>query len=173
MIIKFEDLLQLPSVISESIYWSNLWHLFFPIFLTVSRHQREDMTFIKLLNEVKSRRYLWWILDDFRRSLCTIHDMEIHIYHIPMRYSSQYQRLHSTEPLIDFYHFICNWLWKWSHIESIWNYKVFQASHRFIRRTQPPCWWMSHISWQFSDPMWNIQWNHRGHHWTSWEWHWQ
>lgn len=74
MIITFEDLLQVPSVICQSIYWSNLWHLFFPIFLTVSRHQREDMTFIKLLNEVRVGSISdesWMILEDLYAQFMT------------------------------------------------------------------------------------------------------
>src|SRR5436190_24378256 len=46
-------LLQLPPVAGQPVYRSNIWNLFFPMFLTVSRRQQEDEIFNKLLNEVK------------------------------------------------------------------------------------------------------------------------
>jgi len=53
MVVAFGDLLQLPPVAGLPVYRSNLWSLFFPLFLTVSRRQREDNAFVKLLDEVR------------------------------------------------------------------------------------------------------------------------
>ena len=53
IVIAFGDLLQLPPVAGQPVYRSNLWNLFFPMFLLVSRRQREDPAFIQLLNEVR------------------------------------------------------------------------------------------------------------------------
>ena len=39
MVIAFGDLLQLPPVARLPVYHSNLWSLFFPLFLTISRRQ--------------------------------------------------------------------------------------------------------------------------------------
>ena len=39
MVVAFGDLLQLPPVTGLPVYRSNLWSLFFPLFLTVSRRQ--------------------------------------------------------------------------------------------------------------------------------------
>ena len=53
MVVAFGDLLQLPPVAGLPVYRSNLWSLFFPLFLTASRRQREDAAFVKLLDEVR------------------------------------------------------------------------------------------------------------------------
>ena len=67
MVVAFGDLLQLPPVAGLPVYHSNLWSLFFPLFLTVSRCQHEDDAFVKLLDEVrvgKISNESWALLQD-------------------------------------------------------------------------------------------------------------
>ncbi|CAG8630223.1 6032_t:CDS:2, partial [Paraglomus occultum] len=47
------DLAQLPPVSGTPVYYSPIWKLFYPLFLTHSRRQENDLEFYKLLEEVR------------------------------------------------------------------------------------------------------------------------
>jgi len=71
VVIVFGDLLQLPPVTGQSVYRSNLWTLFFPLFLKISHRHSEDSTFAELLNEVRTGNISdqsWELLEGLQRS---------------------------------------------------------------------------------------------------------
>ena len=71
IVITFGDLLQLPPVTGQPIYRSNIWTLFFPLFLKFSHRQSEDSTFVKILNEIRIGNIsdrTWEILEGLERS---------------------------------------------------------------------------------------------------------
>ena len=47
------DLAQLPPVNGTPVYYSPIWKLFYPLFLTNSRRQENDLVFYRLLEEVR------------------------------------------------------------------------------------------------------------------------
>ena len=52
-VIVIGDLAQLPPVRALSVFYSPIWHLFYPLFLRQSRRQQEDVEFYNILEEIR------------------------------------------------------------------------------------------------------------------------
>jgi PIF1-like helicase/Helitron helicase-like domain at N-terminus len=68
-VLAFGDLLQLPPVVGQPVFYANIWKLFCPLFLTYSHRQAGDPALVTLLNEVRVGR----ISDETWNTLVEIH----------------------------------------------------------------------------------------------------